>query len=120
MRRFGELESALLEAMWAIGRPCTVHEVIDQIADGPPAYTTTITVLERMRTKGWLTRRRAGRAYQYMTVHTKSEHTAHLMEETLAASPDRSAALLSFAGRLEEHEVEQLRRALRTDDPPRM
>lgn len=106
--------------IWRADAAVTVHEVIDGLRRGGPsdvqggdiAYTTAITVIERLREKGWLTRERDGRAYRYSPTRTEDEYTAQLMASALETSSDRTAALLSFAGQLDPTEAEELRRAL--------
>lgn len=105
-----------MRAAWALDRPASVHEIIAALEGKPVAYTTTITVLERLRTKGWLRRTRSGRAYLYSATCDQHEYAARLMSLALDVTPDRDAALLSFAGLLDPDEAEQLRRAL--DEAP--
>jgi predicted transcriptional regulator len=113
MRFFGELEARLMAILWARGNPTTVRELLEELkADRPIAYTTVITVVERLRAKGWVTRERSGRAYCYTPTLAEHEFSAHLMGQVLQGSSDRSAALLSFAGQLDPEEARALRAAL--------
>jgi len=62
----GELEYAVLTALWELGSatPRDVHERV-----GEPkglVYTTTAKVLDRLREKGLVSRRRSGRAFVHM------------------------------------------------------
>lgn len=101
-----------MDVIWRNEAPVTVHQVIEGLEGSDVAYTTAITVIERLREKGWLTRKREGRAYRYSATHSEDEYTAQLMASALETSSDRSAALLSFAGQLDADEAEELRRAL--------
>jgi predicted transcriptional regulator len=114
MRSFGELEARIMGVVWAAHSPVTVQHVVDALAAAghPVAYTTAITVIERLRNKGWLDRERQGRSYLYGATRDEAEYTAWLMGEALGASSDRSAALLSFTGTLSESEADALRAAL--------
>jgi predicted transcriptional regulator len=63
MRTFGELEERIMVAVWARSTPVTVRDIVDDLAaTRPAAYTTVITVVERLRAKGWLSRERDGRS----------------------------------------------------------
>ncbi len=104
-----------MHEFWQQGRPLTVREVLSGL-DATIAYTTAITVIERLRSKGWLTRERAGRAFLYVAVHDASDYAAQLMNGALDEVDDRGAALLNFAGRLTPTEADQLRRALDVND----
>lgn len=119
MRTFGDLEASIMDVVWDEPQPVTVRQIVDRLeATKGVAYTTTITVVERLRAKGWLTRHREGRAFRYAATRSRSEYTARLMSDVLDASDDRSAALLSFAGQLDPRDAVSLRRALADLDQP--
>jgi len=78
-----------------------------------PAYTTIMTVMDNLHTKGWLTRELQGRAYIYTPAKTREAHGAELMREALKSSGDRRAAFMHFVDGIPEEEAEQLRKVLR-------
>ncbi len=46
MREFGQLESAIMDVIWAGNRPYAVREVRERMTYGRPvAYTTVMTVM---------------------------------------------------------------------------
>lgn len=113
MRGFGHLERDVMRTIWHAPGPVTGHEIADRMTTHSGlAYTTVITVIERLREKGYLERRRDGRAYRYHALITEEEHASALMEQVLDDADDRSGALLRFAGRLDPEEAEALRIAL--------
>ena len=113
MRGSGELEREIMHAIWQAATPITGHDVIAVLdATHNTAYTTVVTVLERLRDKGMLTRFRDGRSYRYQAVVADEEYAASLMNQVLNGSSNRSGALLRFAGTLDEAEVAALRAAL--------
>lgn len=113
MRGFGHLERDVMRAIWHAPRPVTGREIADGMTTHAGlAYTTVITVIERLREKGYLERRRDGRAYRYHALISEEEHASALMEQVLDDADDRSGALLRFAGRLDPEEAEALRIAL--------
>jgi predicted transcriptional regulator len=59
----GTLERQTLDAVWKLGR-ARVSDVRAAL-DGTPAYTTVMTVMDRLYKKGVLEREREGRAYVY-------------------------------------------------------
>ena len=110
MRSFGELEAAIMDRVWAAGRPVLVREIWAGLRPGrEPAYNTVLTVVEILYRKGWLAREKDGRAYRYKATVTREDYTAGLMGEALEASTDRVAALRSFVERIEPAEARQLR-----------
>lgn len=57
-----------MEAVWKAGRPVSVREVVDALNAGraePLAYTTVMTVMNRLADKQALARSAAGRSYVY-------------------------------------------------------
>lgn len=111
-----------MDVIWRAQEPVTVQDVVDALAAAQHkvAYTTAITVIERLRAKEWLNRERKGRSFHYAATRNEAQYTAWLMEQALGTASDRSAALLRFTGTLTGAEVEALRIALdETDDPDR-
>lgn len=113
MRSFGELESDVMHVVWERGESVSIREIVASLNESRHlAHTTVITVAERLREKGWLTRDRRGRSYYYRASLTADEYSADLMSQVLDAAADRPAALLRFAGQLDAAEATALRRAL--------
>ncbi len=114
MRSFGQLENDVMRVVWERGDPITTREIATVLNESRNlAHTTILTVAERLREKGWLTRQRRGRSYYYEACITAEDYSAQLMSQVLDAAYDRPAALLRFAGRLDADEATALREALR-------
>jgi predicted transcriptional regulator len=113
MRRFGELEAAIMDRLWERGSPALVREILDDLReDRPLAYTTVMTVMDNLHRKGWLRRQRDGRAWRYEPTGSRSGYTAALMNEALETSADRRKALAHFALQMSPHDAAVLREAL--------
>jgi predicted transcriptional regulator len=113
MHQFGELEAAIMDRLWELGRPASVREVADELRpDRPPAYTTVMTVMENLYRKGWLRRERDGRAWRYTPTRSRSDYTVALMQEALDTNPDRRTALAHFVLQLSPHDAALLQQAL--------
>ena len=119
----GELEQAVLEVLWdldAAGRTATPdgpgvsgREVHDRLAGRNLAYTTVMTVLDRLARKDLVVRQRDGRAFRYAPRLTRAAMTAEVMHEALEATrDDREQALVSFVGEASAEDLAALRRAL--------
>jgi predicted transcriptional regulator len=110
VREFGQLESAVMDVVWAQNRPCLVREVRDQLSYGRPlAYTTVMTVLAILHGKGVLRREKYGRAWRYWPAERREEHTARLMAELLLSGGDRSVTLRGFLDRLSDEDLTSIR-----------
>jgi predicted transcriptional regulator len=115
-RPTGELEGAVMDALWERGgwlTPGEVHAVLER-QGYELAYTTVMTVLVRLWQKQRVQRQRDGRAYAYHPVITREQYVAARMEEVLEAARDRSAALGHFLDTLGPADRVQLRRLLRS------
>lgn len=112
MNRLGDLERAVMDALWDRAQPATVREVADALADRKLAYTTVMTVLDRLTTKGFVTRERVGRAWSYRPAASREAYIAQLMLDALDLAGSRDAALVRFARSVSGEEAEILRAAL--------
>ena len=112
----GDLERDVMTRLWDAGTPLTVRQVHERLApERDLAYTTVMTVLDRLAKKGVVRQERADRAYRYAPAQTREEMTAALMLEALGAAPDgaaRDAALVHFVGRVGPEGAAALRAAL--------
>lgn len=113
MGGFGELEATVMDLLWSRPGPATVRDVQRALENERPlAYTTLMTVMDRLHSKGWLTRTMEGRAYSYQPTATKEEHSAQLMTDALGSSTDRTATLVHFLQQLDATDARRLRSAL--------
>jgi predicted transcriptional regulator len=113
----GELERAVMDALWDGDAPITAGELRDKLAAAretgkAPALTTILTVLSRLEAKGFVARDRDARPHLYYAALTRAGHVADLMREVLESSSDRTEALAYFVGSVDESEAEVLRRLL--------
>ncbi|GGU59387.1 hypothetical protein GCM10010211_25370 [Streptomyces albospinus] len=106
----GQLEAQVLAALHRAPGPVAAAWVQDRLGDGL-AYTTVMTILSRLHTKGAVTRERAGRAYVWTPAADEAGLAALRMRRVLDGEPDRDAVLTSFVSALSAHD-EQLLRSL--------
>ena len=114
--RLGDLERAVMDHLWSTPQPQTVRQVHEAMsAQRDLAYTTVMTVLQRLAKKNLVTQIRDDRAHQYAPVHGRDELVAGLMVDALDQARDfgaRRAALVHFVERVGADEAAALRRAL--------
>lgn len=112
----GELESAVMEQLWALPQDgwLSVREVHERLVDRELAYTTVMTVLDRLAKKDLVSRERAGRAWRYRAASTRDALTAEVLQSSLAplAPDDRKAALLHFLDNASAEDLDVLRAGL--------
>ena len=79
----GETEMEVLQHVWTLGS-ATVSDVHERIlATREVAYTTVMTVLKKLATKGYLTYERDGNAYVYSAAQPPDEVRADLLRGCL-------------------------------------
>lgn len=109
--RFGPLERSVMEVLWSVDGALTPAQV-QQRLEGSPAYTTVMTVLVRLCSKGAVTRKKVGRAFTYRPVTAEAELDALRLQEVLDGSSDRVATMSRFVEGLGPGEADALRAAL--------
>lgn len=114
-RARGELESAVLGALWAADGPLTGRQVLEQLP-GNLAYTTVLTILSRLHAKGMLIRQPADRGYAYAPVRDEAADTAVRMHSLLERGSDRAAVLSRFVSELSPEDEQLLQRLLGGQD----
>ena len=65
----GELQRAVIEIVWELGEP-TVEQVRARLPRRP-AYTTVLTILQKLERGGWLRHRAVGRSYVWRAVRSR-------------------------------------------------
>ena len=91
----GELEQAVLEILWSRAGRLSVREVHELLAaDRDLAYTTVMTVLDRLAKKGLVVRNLDGRAWLYRPAKSRAD--------------EATETVLSVLGRLSREERSQV------------
>ncbi|EUA45711.1 MULTISPECIES: BlaI/MecI/CopY family transcriptional regulator [Mycobacteroides] len=115
-RGFGELEAVVMDRVWSRGEDTgtTVREVFDELAaERDIAYTTVMSTMDNLHTKGWLEREREGKAYRYWATLTREQHSARLMREALDGGGSPDLVLTHFLEQITPEESARLRAVLR-------
>lgn len=115
--RLGELETAVLEHVWASG-PCDVKAV--HRALGAPRGITLNTVqsaMERLFRKGLLTREKVSHAYVYSPRQSREEHGAQVVQDVVSRLLDGEAipvlqAFVDVAARSDAANLDRLERLI--------
>ncbi|MDH6244023.1 BlaI/MecI/CopY family transcriptional regulator [Mycobacterium sp. OTB74] len=112
-RGFGDLEKVVMDRLWTRTGPTSVREVFEELlTDREIAYTTVMSTMDNLHTKGWLTRQRHGKAYLYTPAMTREQYSAQLMREALNAGGSSELVLTHFLDHITDDESAQLRKVL--------
>ena len=113
VRGFGELEAVVMDRIWNQDGTTTVREIFDELAaEREIAYTTVMSTMDNLHTKGWLARERDGKAYRYWPALTREQHSAQLMREALDGGGRSDLVLSHFLEQISPEESARLRHAL--------
>ncbi len=118
-----EAELEALKALWDLG-PSTVRAVHEELRRRrrPWAYTTVLTLLQRLEAKGHVRSDRAAPANVYAAAASRPQLLGRQLRDLVdrfcdgASSP--VVAALAEAGRLTAQDVEELRRLIDRMNPP--
>jgi predicted transcriptional regulator len=112
----GELERTVMDALWSHGPNLSVREVMDRMTEAGEkelAYTTVMTVLDRLAKKDIAERTRDGRAWRYTAAASREELAATALRSTLDnVQADRRLAMMHFLDDASPAEIHDLRAAL--------
>lgn len=101
-----------MDVLWDHGEPMLVRDVVRALSERDLAYTTLMTVLNRLAHKDFVRRELDGRAWRYAPRASREEYVTQLMLEALSFTGDREAALAHFAHSVSVPEAEVLSQAL--------
>jgi predicted transcriptional regulator len=117
-RQHGQLEAAVLDALWAIDTDEAltsqqVQDAVNAATNSDLALTTVLTVLSRLVDKGMVVRRAGeGRALMFSAARSREQHTADVMLSLVAESDNPLLAFSHFARGLSPAALAQLRETL--------
>jgi predicted transcriptional regulator len=107
VRGRGELEREVLVCVAAAAKPVSANDVLAELGGGL-AYTTVMTTLARLESKGVLGRELHGRSYLYALAgdpaDVESSLAAHRMRRVLESREDRAGVLARFVADLSEED----------------
>jgi predicted transcriptional regulator len=102
-----------MDAVWASGG-ATVPELVEAVtATRPVAYTTVLTLVQRLHARGLLLREPAGRGFRYRATRSRDELLADWSDELI----DR---LLGDFGEIAVARLDERLRALPPDQAERL
>lgn len=110
IRARGELETEVMRLLWAESQPVGASELAQKFPAPQPAYTTLMTALSRLERKGRVVRSGdSPRKIRFSPSRSDEEYASETMMTALGGAGDRRAALLAFAGNLNDEDLDLLR-----------
>lgn len=103
----GRLEARVMECLWKSDGALSVRDVALWL-DGPWAYTTLMTTLDRLFKKGLASRETRGRAFVYRARRSRTETGVEALKSAVlhmnADADSRDLALAALVDVLESHD----------------
>jgi predicted transcriptional regulator len=102
----GHLQRDVMEVIWKMGE-ATVYQVLDRLdRKRKPAYTTVLSVMQKLEKSGWLKHRSGGRTYIYEPARTREEVSAGSLRNVLDLA-FRGDPLLMFQSFINEQDLSE-------------
>lgn len=73
-------EEQVMLVLWKIKRG-VVHDIIEQLEEPKPAYTTVSTLIRIMEKKGFVGHKAFGKTHEYFPIITKNKYSKSLSEK---------------------------------------
>jgi len=107
-----DAEVRLMEVLWEDG-PLTVSGVVDQLSSDPPlAYSTVLTTLRILETKGYVKHTMDGRAFVYRAVvareKARSKAITHVLHRFFEDSPELLVLNLVNTRKMTQQDLKRL------------
>ena len=116
MRELTKAEEQIMQVLWQIG-PAFVKEVILELPDPKPAYSTVSTIIRILETKGFIDHEAFGPTYRYYATVSREAYSHFSMKKMLDGYFDGSLKkMVSFFSKKEHldlKEVEELLQILK-------
>jgi predicted transcriptional regulator len=107
----GRLEALVMDCLWQSDGPVSVRDVAVRL-DGPWAYTTLMTTLDRLFKKNLASREPKGRAFVYRARLTRTDLGVQALKTAVSdlgpGTDTRELALAALVDALESHDPDLL------------
>jgi len=112
----GQLQRAVIEVVWELGE-ASVHQVREQLCRHRKlAYTTVLSVMQKLEKAGWLRHRTEGKSYIYLPTLTREQAGASSVRKFMERMFDGDALLmfqhLMRESKLSDGELGELRKMI--------
>ncbi len=108
MRDLTKAEEQIMQVLWQKG-PCFVKEIIPELPDPAPAYSTTSTIVRILQDKGFVDHKAFGPTHQYFSIVTKEEYSHFTMKKMLNNYFDGSMKqMVSFFSKKEKMDLNEV------------
>ena len=108
MRELTKAEEQIMQVIWQLG-PSFIKEILAEIPEPKPAYTTVSTIVRILEQKGFVDHKAYGTTHQYYAVISKDEYSHFSMKKMLENYFDGSLQqMVSFFSKREKMDYKEM------------
>jgi len=108
MRDLTKAEEQIMQVLWNI-QPAFVKEIIAELPEPKPAYSTVSTIVRILETKGFIDHEAFGPSHRYRAVVSKDEYSHFSMKKMLENYFDGSLKqMVSFFSKRENLTIKEM------------
>lgn len=108
MKELTRAEEQIMQVMWQIGKGF-VNDILDQLPEPKPAYTTVSTIIRILEKKGFVSHKAYGKTHEYYPLMTKKHYARTRIKNLLGSYFGNSVpSLASFLTHEENLSIEEL------------
>ena len=115
LHELGELQRAVIEVLWGLGEG-TVNDVRGALRREELAYTTILTVLQKLQKAGWVDHRKEGRSYVWRAAESREavgrSSIGKFVDRVFSGSPRVALEHLLEDDRLDSADLEALQQLI--------
>lgn len=116
MRELTKAEEQIMQVLWQKEK-AFVKEIIEQMEDPKPAYSTVSTIVRILETKGFVGHTAFGPTHQYYPLVSKDEYSHYTMKKMLNNYFDGSLKkMVSFFSKKENIDIREMEEILKVMD----
>ncbi len=114
MRDLTKAEEQIMQVLWRKG-DAFVKEIIKELGEPKPAYSTVSTIVRILETKGFVGHKAYGPTHQYHTLVSKEEYSHFTMKKMVDNYFDGSLKkMVSFFSKKEKIDLTEMEDILKT------
>lgn len=115
MKELTKAEDQVMQILWQIEKG-VVKDIIDQMPEPKPAYTTVSTIVRILESKGFVDHKAYGKTHEYFPIISKEKYTRFYLSNMVKGYFDGSFTnLVSFfakENKLNVNDIDQLMKQL--------
>ena len=113
MERLTPQEETVMLHIWQL-KECAIKDVVEQLEEPKPPYTTVASIFSKLEQKGYLTKRRFGNVKVFKPLISESSYKRHFLSGVVESYFDNSyKELVSFFAKEQKITTEELGEIIR-------